>query len=80
MKLRVKDLNFDQSLITVHDGKGKKDRTVPIPDSVRDELGRQIYHIIDIHGGDLKEGYSGVFMPSRLEVKYKNPPKELIWQ
>jgi site-specific recombinase XerD len=29
MKLRVKDLNFDHSLITVHDGKGKKTAQYP---------------------------------------------------
>ncbi len=80
MKLRIKDLNFDQNLITVHDGKGKKDRTVPMPDAVRGEMERQVQHVIDAHDGDLKEGYSGVFMPNRLEVKYKNAPKELIWQ
>lgn len=80
MKLRMKDFNFDHSLITVHDGKGKKDRTVPIPDAVGGELERQIHHVIDVHEGDLKEGYSGVFMPDRLEVKYKNAPKELTWQ
>ncbi len=80
MKLRMKDFNFDHSLITVHDGKGKKDRTVPIPDAIRGQLERQIHHVSDVHEGDLKEGYSGVFMPNRLEVKYKNAPKELAWQ
>ena len=41
---------------------------------------RQIHHVINVHEDDLKEGYSGVFMPNRLEVKYKNAPKELTWQ
>ena len=80
MKLRMKDFNFDHSIITVHDGKGKKDRTVPIPYAVRGELERQIHYVIDVHERDLNEEYSGVFMPDRLEVKYKNAPKELIWQ
>ena len=80
MKLRIKDFNFDHNLITIHDGKGKKDRTVPIPETVRGELERQISHVVDVHEDDLKEGFSGVFMPNRLEVKYKNAPRELTWQ
>lgn len=80
MKLRVKDFNFDHNLITIHDGKGRKVRTMPMPKAVREELECQIRHVIDVHGNDLKAGYSGVFMPDRLEVKYKNAPKELIWQ
>lgn len=80
MKLRVKDFNFDHSLITIHDGKGKKDRTVPMPEAIREDLECQVRHVADVHQSDLKAGYSGVFMPDRLEVKYKNAPKELIWQ
>ena len=80
MKLRIKDFNFDHGVLTVHDGKGKKDRAVPLPDAVRDELKDQIGRVIDLHDADLKDNYSGVFMPDRLEVKYKNAPKELAWQ
>lgn len=38
MKLRIKDFNFDHSVITIQDGKGKKDRTVPIPEAIRNEI------------------------------------------
>lgn len=31
LNLRVQCLNFDAGVITIHDGKGKKDRTVPLP-------------------------------------------------
>ncbi len=31
MKLRVQDLNFDIQRLIVHDGKGKKDRSLPLP-------------------------------------------------
>ena len=31
LNLRVQSLNFDAEIITVHDGKGQKDRTVPLP-------------------------------------------------
>lgn len=29
--LRVQCMNFDAGIVTVHDGKGQKDRTVPLP-------------------------------------------------
>ena len=31
LKLRVHNFNFDAGVLTIHDGKGKKDRTVPLP-------------------------------------------------
>lgn len=80
MKLRIHNFNFDHHVLTIHDGKGKKDRTVPLPLSIRDALQGQVNRVIELHETDLKSGYAGVFMPDRLEKKYKNAPKELIWQ
>ena len=34
MNLRVNDLNFETGILTVHDGKGKKDRPVPLPEKI----------------------------------------------
>ena len=79
LNLRVKDFNFDAGLLTVH-GKGKKDRTVPLPESIHNDLKGQINRVIALHETDLKDGYSGVFLPDRIEKKYINAPKELIWQ
>lgn len=80
MKLRVNQFNFDHNILTVHDGKGKKDRTVPLPTTILGELKSQLKKVILYHEKDLKDDYSGVFLPDRLEEKYKNAPKELIWQ
>ena len=80
MKLRINNFNFDHGVLTIHDGKGKKDRTVPLPEFIRDDLQNQISRVIKVHDKDLKDDYSGVFMPDRLEKKYKNAPKELTWQ
>ena len=79
LNLRVKDFNFDAGLLTVH-GKGKKDRTVPLPETIRNDLKTQINRVIALHDTDLKDGYSGVFLPDRIEKKYTGAPKELIWQ
>lgn len=80
MNLRVQCFNFDAGVLTVHDGKGKKDRTVPIPVSLVNELLRQLNSVIALYEKDVKANYDGVFLPDRLDRKYKNAAKELIWQ
>ena len=80
MSLRINDLNFDTGILTVHDGKGVKDRTVPIPETIAPDLKIQITSVIDLHREDLRSGYAGVFLPGSLEKKYKNAAKELVWQ
>ena len=80
MKLRINNFNFDFNILTIHDGKGKKDRTVPLPESIGSELNIQIEKVIARHQGDLDNRYAGAFMPGILEKKYKNAGKELNWQ
>lgn len=79
LSLRVNNFNFDMKVLTIHDGKGKKDRTVPIPDSLLNQLSTQLQRVISLHEEDCRYGYSGVFLPNQLEVKYKNAARELIW-
>lgn len=80
LKLRVQDLNFDMQVVTVHDGKGKKDRTVPLPKVLIPELKTQLETVLQIHQEDLAAGYAGVFLPSSLEKKYTRAAKEAPWQ
>lgn len=79
MKLRVENFNFDAGILTVHDGKGQKDRTVPLPQSILPELKEQLERVKDIHQQDLDSEYAGTFLDNCLEKKYKNAPKELVW-
>ena len=78
--LRVGCLNFDTGILTVHDGKGKKDRTVPLPATLIPELKDQLQKVSDLHQKDLESGYAGTFLPDLLGRKYKNAAKELVWQ
>ena len=41
-RLRVKDVDFAKSALTVQEGKGAKDRVTVLPASVREDLPRQI--------------------------------------
>ena len=77
---RVGCLNLDAGILTVHDGKGQKDRTVPLPQTVAAAIRECFEELADLHGIDLSRGYAGVFLPSLLEKKYRNAPQEFAWQ
>jgi len=64
----------------MHDGKGKKDRTVPIPERVTQQLRRQLDEVKHLHREDLASGYAGTFLPDALAQKYKSAARELSWQ
>jgi integron integrase len=78
--LRVQCFNLDAMLLTVHDGKGQKDRTVPLPGRALPEIREQMDRVRRLHAEDLAAGYAGVFLPRQLEKKYKNAGREFIWQ
>jgi integron integrase len=80
LQLRVHCFNFDAGILTIHDGKGGKDRTVPLPATILPELRAQLESLKDLHKRDLERNYVGVFLVNVLENKYKNAAKEFIWQ
>lgn len=79
LQIRVGDFNFDAGLLLAH-GKGKKDRNVPIPESILPELKAQIDVVGRLHDKDLAAGYDGVFMEEDIEKKYPKAPKEFTYQ
>lgn len=74
VKLRVQNFNFDAGILTVH-GKGSKDRTVPIPQTIMPELTAQFEAIKKLHDEDLAAGYTGVFLEDQLEKKISESRK-----
>lgn len=80
LKLRVQDLNFAMRVLTVHDGKGQKDRTVPLPETLVSELQAQLEQVAQVHEADLAAGYAGTFLPTTLGEKYPRAAQELAWQ
>jgi integron integrase len=80
LNLRIHCFNFDAGILTVHDGKGKKDRTVPIPQSILPELRSHLRFLKGLHELDLQRGYAGVFLVNALERKYKGAAKDFVWQ
>jgi integron integrase len=80
LSLRVQNFNFDAGVLTIHDGKGKKDRTVPLPQSITPDLEAHLRRVKNLHRLDLAGDCAGVFLPGSLDKKYKNAAKELVWQ
>ena len=80
VRLRIKDLDFEYRTITVRDGKGAKDRVVPLPDTVIPALHRQVERVRLLHEEDLAEGAGEVHLPYALAEKYPGASRELAWQ
>jgi len=79
-RLRVKDIDFGQNLIFVQGGKGDKDRTTILPQTVKSILEKHLDGTKKLHDRDLAGGYGEVYLPDALERKYPNAAKEWGWQ
>jgi len=79
LRLRVKDLDFGQGTITIHDGKGGKHRVAPLPKSLETILQAHLNQTHDGHLRDLAAGVGDVHIPESLARKYPSAKKEWIW-
>jgi integron integrase len=80
LNLRLHCLNVDENILTVHDGKGQKDRTVPLPLTLIPAIKDQIEKVCANLNEDLSADFHGVFMPRAAGKKYPNASRELPWQ
>lgn len=80
VSLRIKDVDFTRSEITVRAGKGNKDRRVPLPQSVVGALRKQFQRVEKQFALDLRAGLRGAALPGALSTKYPNADRELAWQ
>ena len=80
IRLRVQDVDFDRREICVRNGKGGKDRRVPLPQRLHERLREQKQRVRIVHAQDLANGCGAVYLPHALQRKYPNAAKELAWQ
>jgi integron integrase len=80
VRLRVKDLDFEQHCLTIRDGKGEKDRITMLPDSLFAPLKEHLERVKQIHTQDLQHGFGAVYLPYALENKFPNANREWAWQ
>lgn len=80
LQLRVHDLDFEMHVLTIHDGKGQKDRSVPLPHVLAPALSTQLVEVERVFQQDLATGFSGTFLPDAMEDKMPRAAKEFGWQ
>ncbi|WP_369978637.1 integron integrase [Xanthomonas bundabergensis] len=80
LRLRIKDMDPGRGEIVVRDGKGGKDRRVPLPTRLREALLRQRDRALLLHAADLAEGAGRAYLPHALARKYPNAEVESGWQ
>ena len=80
LRLRVKDVDFEATQISVRDGKGAKDRTTMLPESITETLKNHLAAVAFTHKEDLRRGFGEIWLPFALAKKYPNAGKEWKWQ
>ena len=79
-RLRVKDVDFTRQQLTVRDGKGEKDRMVPLPQRVATGLQQQLEFVRKQHAEDVAAGAGWVWLPYALMRKYPRAGRTVAWQ
>lgn len=80
VRLRVQDVDFSYRQLVIRDGKGQKDRVVPLPQRLEEPLREQLARVERLHQEDKESGFGEVFLPDALSKKWPNAPTEWIWQ
>jgi integron integrase len=80
LRLRVKDLDFQNRQIIVRDGKGENDRVTMFPEALIIPLRLHLNKVEAQHACDLRDGFGTVYLPYALERKYPNASREFAWQ
>lgn len=80
LRLRVKEVDFERSVIVVRGGKGGKDRVVMLPEALRAGLAAHKERLVALCEQDRAAGLDGVWMPGALDEKSPSWGKELGWQ
>jgi integron integrase len=80
LRLRVKDIDFGRSEVTVRDGKGGKDRRTMLPRSLVEPLQREIERARVLREQDLVAGFGEARLPHALARKYPSAARDFGWQ
>ena len=81
LNIRIKDVDFGFDKVYIWDSKSLKDRTVPLPQAIKQRLKAQVDYVLrGYHAKDVDDGYGSVYMPYALERKYPKAKFETKWQ
>ena len=79
-RLRIKDIDFDQQIITVRDGKGGKDRTTLLPGSLVESLKQRKQRVFSAWKDQEGSFAAPVSLPFALRRKYPAASRSIEWQ
>ena len=79
MNLRVKDIDFDHSILTIRSGKGDKDRQTILSIQLCPLLQDHIIEVRKLFDLDRKDNQPGVMLPNALAIKYPKAGTEWSW-
>lgn len=80
MRLRVKDIDFENRTITLRNTKSNRDRVTVLPTSAVEPLRLHLAKVRAQHDQDLAHGFGSVEMPGLLAKKYPRAEYEWGWQ
>ncbi len=80
LRLRVDDIDLIHKTITIRNGKGNKDRTTVLPESIIPELKTQLAFVKQQHKMDAINGDDEVYLPNAIAKKYPHRAKSYGWQ
>jgi integron integrase len=80
IRLRVKDVDFDNNGLFVMEAKGDKSRRTLLPSALISALTDQIDFVQHTLDADKAIGKAGVFMPDALAKKWPKAQYEMAWQ
>lgn len=80
LKLRTKDVDLERRMILVRQGKGGKDRMVPLPERVVEPLRTHLRTRWHEHRMDLDEGHGAVHLPDALVRRAQATEDNWAWQ
>ncbi len=79
LRLRVKDIEFEQRALVVREGKGFKDRVVMLPAVLERPLRDQLARAHAVWAGDRALGLPGIHLPHALARKYPRAAESWAW-
>jgi integron integrase len=80
VSLRIKDVDFENHLILVRNGKGDKDRVTLLPRSLTRLLKEHIANVHCVFVKDHADNFAGATMPTAMTHKYPHASREWPWQ
>lgn len=80
LRLRVGQLDLAHHILTIHRGKGRKDRAMPLPEGLLPKLTGHLEKVRVQFDADVAAGFGGSFAPEGSPVRWETRCKQWPWQ